>query len=397
MFDDILNQARKRLRRTRPYHVWREFRRFQQLKAFNEVLDCHLGDLSGDAASYNERLTKSRLANLEHDRREFIVDSGCPRIAAFGAMGWEQYGLWPSFERVAHFELSNYGREFALEPLPDEPNAEWRQKLGNGFLKFIDDFEQREGFVTCAFFYASGKHISDGILSELARRGIWTIIMSLDDKQMFFAHGAEPSDQLRVATRCDLYWTTWRTGTQIVLNRGGNPWYAPEGADPVFHRPLEVERDIDIVFVGQCYGMRMKLMRYLRERGLKVETWGSGWPNGFASFDKTVELFSRAKFVLGVGGVGMMVEISHLKGRDFEVPMCGALYLTSFNPELADHYKIGHEIFCYSSFEECADTAHWLLRQPQLAQTAREDVLARCLKEHTWEQRITDLFELFPK
>ena len=62
-----------------------------------------------------------------------------------------------------------------------------------------------------------------------------------------------------------------------------------------------------------------------------------------------------------MGGVGRTTKINHLKGRDFEVPMCGSVYLTNFNPELADCFVIGHEIMCYGSFEECFEQINNIL------------------------------------
>lgn len=114
-------------------------------------------------------------------------------------------------------------------------------------------------------------------------------------------------------------------------------------------------------------------------------------------FEKTVELYNRTKIVFGIGGVGAMNGVKHLKGCDFEVPMPGALYMTSYNPELTDHYRIGEEILCYSSFEECADLVHWILRHPDEAEKIRLQALKRSLKDHTWEKRLLSLFNLFSK
>ena len=151
------------------------------------------------------------------------------------------------------------------------------------------------------------------------------------------------------------------------------------------------------MFVGQSYGLHADLVRYLRRRGFSVEAFGAGWPNRFASFEKVVKLYSRAQIVLGVGGVGQMGGVKHLKGRDFEVPMCGALYLTSYNPELADHFRIGEEILCYSSFEECADLVHWVLRHPGEAEGIRQAALKRSLASHTLDRRLHQLFSLWPQ
>jgi hypothetical protein len=315
-----------------------------------------------------------------------------PVIAGFGARDWEQFGLWPTLDRVADFHLSLYGSEYADGPAGTAQQV--RQRNSRGFLKYVEAIEA-ERPVNAAFFYASGMDFDLDVVSSLSSRGIWTIVMGLDDKHQFLSNrDGSAARQLQLAGACDLYWTTWRTGTAIVSRHGGTPWFAPTGADPAFHRPIAVDRDIDVLFIGQAYGARADLVRYLKKREFRVEAYGAGWPNGFVTFDRSVELYSRAHVVLGMGGVGHMQGVKHLKGRDFEVPMCGALYLTSYNPELTDFFEIGREILCYASFEECADLLHWLLRHPADAQAIRRAALARSLRDHTWEHRFNTLFSL---
>ncbi len=396
---NLRNLARGRLRSsvsgTKAYALWRAYRRHQQLRRFNALLHSWLDERTS-GGPYSEALIKERLQERQHERRRCFGPDGKPVVVAFGSSVWEQYGLWPSFERVAHFALLEFGMELSAEVLSRPPTDEMRHRLAESFLSLIDTVD-RERAVTVAFFYASGEFISSELLEELARRGIWTIIMSLDDKQQFpvGVHRREESHQLRVARECDLYWTTWRTGAQIVLDAGGTGWYAPEAADPTFHHPLNLHRDIELLFIGQAYGFRTDLVDYLRKHGFHVETYGAGWPQGFLSFEQAVGLYSRAHIVLGVGGVGHMDGVKHLKGRDFEVPMCGSLYLTTYNPELADHFRIGQEILCYSSPEECADLAHWVLRHPDEAKHVREAALARSLGDHTWEHRLRQMMSLF--
>jgi len=380
------------------YEPWRRYREWQELTAFRRILDAYLGsELHPDALPYSSTIVGERLKAKRADRRPFLGPDGKAHVVAFGARQWEQYGLWPTFARLCHFALSEYGTEHIIGPTIRTPRSVTRQQQGDGFLAFIDAREREAQLpVSCAFFYASGAHISDRLLSELTRRGIWTVIMSLDDKQQFIRPVDEKGEphQIRVARQCDLYWTTWKTGTQIVQNLGGTPWYAPEGADPAYHHPVQLNKDIEILFIGQSYGKRRALVDYLRRRGFQVETFGWGWPNGYVSFEKTLELYNRAQIVLGFGGVGQMQGVKHLKGRDFEVPMCGALYLTSYNPELADWFEIGSEILCYSSFEECADILHWILRNPGEAGKIRLAARGRCMSRNTWEHRLNLLFSL---
>jgi hypothetical protein len=142
-----------------------------------------------------------------------------------------------------------------------------------------------------------------------------------------------------------------------------------------------VERDIDVLWIGRAYGPRLDLIRALRARGFDVHAFGPGWGSGALSFERMVELYSRACVVLGMGAVGQTDEVKHLKGRDFEVPMAGAAYLTSFNPELGDHFQIGREIMCYASQVECAEVLAYVLHRPALLAAVRGAARERCLRD----------------
>ena len=386
----MLERLRTALKGTRAYDMWSALRGEQQRRAYVRLLDQLLLD-----RGRRVNVPALSLADLRARRRPVNNAEGRPHVVAFGSEQWEQYGLWPAFEELTRFELSRYGDDHAKASAGESEQA-MRERRARGFLAAIDEAE-RDAPVTCAFFYASGQHVSDALLAELASRGIWSVIMGLDDKQQL----VRPHDpvsgqphQLRVARQVDLYWTTFRAGAPLVTSAGGRPWYQPEGAHPAFHAARETERDLDVVFIGQAYGYRRALVDYLRARGFRVEARGRGWPAGHVSFDETIALYNRAKVVLGIGGVGHMRTIAHLKGRDFEVPMTGALYLTSFNPELADFYDIGREILCYSSFEDCAETLSWILRDPSKAERIRRSGHERAQRDHDWRKRVGDMLAL---
>lgn len=338
---------------------------------------------------------KEKLRDKANNRRVFPCKDILPVIVGFGSTdSWQQNGLWPGFRSLSNFSLY----EIPNERLPGISSEKIeRQIKSEKFLEYIDHIDKIAP-VNMAYFYHSGRHISDELLSELHHRGIWTVIMSLDDKHQFTypidSESGEPH-QLRVARQCDVYWTTWKIGTSIVRRIGGTPWYGGEAANPNIYRSLGMKRDMDVVFVGANYGYRGHLINYLKKRKISVTPYGIGWPNGPISSEKMIEVFNRAKVVLGIGGVGHMKGVKHVKGRDFEVPMCAALYLTSYNPELCDFFEIGHEILCYSSFEECEELIIWALQNPIKCEAIRQAALNRSLREHTWEQRLKSVMDLF--
>ena len=390
-----LHFFRSMLRRTPIYYFWRKFREYQQIKAFHELLDRICPRVSIDFINYEESI-RNRLQKSANWRREINTPGARISVAAFGTNDWEQYGLWPSFKRKSHFCLFDYKEWIRLNGYK-RASPEVRSKLSNAFKKFIDGADSKSK-VNIAFFYADSKFIHPDILSWLHERGIWTVLMGLDDKHRFRSRsqfGMSLGQEL-LATDFDIVWTTWKTGLLLYQMIGANAWYAPEAADPEYFHPMDNNRDIKIVFVGQAYGPRLNLIRYLNRRGFDVQCFGSGWQNGFVSHNEMVNLYSRAKVVLGVGHVQSMAWVQHLKGRDFEVPMCGAVYLTSYNHELADHFEIGSEILCYSSFTECAEMLHWLLSNEAFTDSIRSAALERSLRSHTWDKRIQQLISLFP-
>src|SRR5262249_35306301 len=152
----------------------------------------------------------------------------------------------------------------------------------------------------------------------LRESGIWTVLLSLDDKQQLVdVRSGDLRDwQLEVAQSVDVYWTTWRAGADWLIEQGGNPWDAPAGADPRVFSPGERSRDIDVLWLGSAYGRRMELVRYLRDKGFRVHAVGSGWGTAPVEFEEMLDLYARSKVVLGMGGVGQSDRVKHLKGRD---------------------------------------------------------------------------------
>jgi spore maturation protein CgeB len=69
------------------------------------------------------------------------------------------------------------------------------------------------------------------------------------------------------------------------------------------------------------------------------------------------------------------------------------LYLTSFNPDLAQHYDIGNEIACYRSRDEIIELIRYYLARPDEAREVAERGRQRCLSEHRWLHRYQHICE----
>ncbi len=368
--------------------IYQYFAEQYQLRIYNNFIKRHLS--CSLLNSYSEDTLKTELKRRSLLRRTL---SDPIVVAGFGTNDdWRRNGLWDALTRLTDFNLYEVP-DHGMAHVSNE-YEEMRIKK-DGFLRFITFLEETKP-VNVAFFAHSGRHISDDLISQLHNMGIWTIIMSVDDKHQFIRpidRVTSESHQLRVARQADIYWTNWKFGTQLVSSIGGNPLFMPEGANPAYYKPLNLKRDLDVVFIGSNYGYRQTLVNYLTDMGINVAAYGYGWLNGFLTSEETILLYNRAKIVLGVGGVGRTIKVNHLKGRDFEVPMCGAVYLTNYNPELADCFTIGKEIICYGSFEECLEMILSTLHDDHYAQAIRNAARCKSITHHTWVHRISQLMQ----
>jgi hypothetical protein len=148
------------------------------------------------------------------------------------------------------------------------------------------------------------------------------------------------------------------------------------------------EKDIDVLFIGNCYGKREKLIAKCLEAGIRVEAYGLDFPRGHIAGDEVPRLFGRSKIVLGSGLVGHSANLTTLKLRDFDGPMAGALYLTSHNPLLANHFHIGEEILTYVNIDDCIKKIKYFLANEKDRLRIASNGRTRSCAEHTWNQRL---------
>ena len=125
-----------------------------------------------------------------------------------------------------------------------------------------------------------------------------------------------------------------------------------------------------------------------------MTTFGQDWPKGAISTQELVEVYARSQICLGFSGVGYSMREFCLKGRDFEVPMSGAVYLTCEQPDLHRVYNVGQEVLTYGSREQCLEQIQRLLKSPGQCEQIRKAARARSLLEHSWEQRFNVLFDI---
>lgn len=286
-------------------------------------------------------------------------------------------------------------RVFDLAPhLPSDPRkmtASHRERLQREIVAAFESADA-ERPVDLAWMYVSSFHVDAATLTRIATSDVPVAVLSMDDKHAFEARPVGiPNGQLALVGAATVHLTTSIECKRWYVGEGAAAYYFPEAADPEIYRPLDVTKDIDVSFVGGWYGARRDLILQLRAVGIRVECFGPGTDNGTLTREEMVRVFNRTRVNLGFGGIGETEAITHLKGRDFEIPMSGNAYLTLFDHELTSHYLIGDEIACYRNAIDCAELIRMLLedavRRDRLAERGRR----RALEDHTWTRRVEDL------
>jgi spore maturation protein CgeB len=312
-------------------------------------------------------------------------------IAIYHHYNWEDFSLKPGLEKFGTVRHYDWLDEF------NHRNKNWRRtgkaRMNRALMEKVTTW-MAEDRADVIFMYVSGEQVEPETLAALRGFGVPLVNLALNDKEQFVgkiragrAFGARD-----ICRYFDLCWTSTEDALMKYRVEGARPIYLPEGANPDIHKPYALDKTIDVSFVGQCYGNRAGVVNALSRQGIAVEAHGYGWPQGPLMLDDMVRLYSRSKINLGFGGVEGHQDTFCLKGRDFEIPMSGGLYLTEDHPELARAFRVGEEILTYSGIEDLIQKILYYLQHPADAETVREKGRERALREHTWEARFHRIF-----
>jgi len=201
------------------------------------------------------------------------------------------------------------------------------------------------------------------------------------------------------------------------------------GCNHLRYRPLDVAKEYDVTFVGQLHGDRRAVIEEIRRSGIDARAWGTGWQAGRLSQDEMVGVFSASRIVLNLSNASVLntgpfgrakvrvraslesrmgrwlnrkpdgslrkVRSSYheqIKGRNFEVPGCGAFLLTGEADNLGDYYEEGREVVTFSDVDDMIDKIRYYLRHEEERETVAEAGFRRTLSEHTYFHRFSDIF-----
>lgn len=335
---------------------------------------------------------RKRLASRAARRGWPKHKGGLHLFLAFATTNWEAvlgHAFIP-FGRVTVFDWRAQGF--------DDRAKDWlsrRDAMNQAMLAAFRDANQRDP-VDAVVGYLSGFNTAPDTLAIMADDGAAIFNFSFDDKLEFPGPviGGRYTGPAALAEVVDLHLTSDPDAVVRYVVHGGFAMFHPPAADPMVYRPYEGSFEYDVSFIGAKYGWRPRFMTALARRGIRVACFGDGWKDGPVPLEDMARIYSRSRINVGFAGIGHSRRLMCLKGRDFEVPMSGGLYLTQHNPELALVYDVGSEIVTYTDEADCARMIRRLLDNPAEAAQIRTAGRMRALKDHTYEARWSKVFRV---
>jgi len=152
-----------------------------------------------------------------------------------------------------------------------------------------------------------------------------------------------------------------------------------------------------VSFVGSTYGNRKQWVEELKQRGVDVETFGFGWPNGPVAAEDIAGIMRASQVSLNFGDSGVVivdgkpVRSRQIKARVFEVPGAGGLLVTEKAEHLEEYYVPGEEIVIYDDVDDLAEKIEYLLAHPDERDAIAWAGYARTKAEHCYEARFAPL------
>lgn len=315
-----------------------------------------------------------------------------PRLfSAVRNVNWEQAGLVDSWRPLADVVHYDWGDRY------EQAGGDWfrhgRPAFGRELLERVRA-AHAERPLDIFFSYLSGRWVDRTVIERIAALGILTVNYDFDDSRKFWNTRKQGvyTGSAEIAPACDVCVTAQsRANVGKYTAIGARALFLPSGGnEAVFDVPQDRDRDIGVSFIGQNYGVRAATIEHVERHGIGVHCRGVGWPLGPVSVAEMRDIYARSLITLGFGQIGGSAQVG-LKGRDFEVPMTGCAYLTSWNPELAEYFTGDREILFYRNASDLVETLQRCLRDRRHTHGVGQAGRARALREHTWGARWTTL------
>lgn len=170
------------------------------------------------------------------------------------------------------------------------------------------------------------------------------------------------------------------------------------------YKKLDLPKKYDVTFVGQPHGERREIISALRDAGIDVKVWGTGWETGRLTQEEMIKVFNQSRVNLNLSNASVLGWRhrfmrwknrggDQIKARNFEILGCGGFLLSGMAENLKDYYEIGDEIVCFKNVRDLIKKIKYYLIYEEEREKIAYRGYERTLREHTYERRFIEIFE----
>jgi spore maturation protein CgeB len=155
----------------------------------------------------------------------------------------------------------------------------------------------------------------------------------------------------------------------------------------------------DVSFIGHLYGNRRAWIEGLRDRGVKVATFGHGSEGGVVAASDIPGIYRKSRLSLNFSDSGRhliggrLQRSRQIKARVFEVPGAGSVLLTQAVDGLSDYFRVGQEIDTFDRLDDLTAKTKFLLTNPAMRDRMAWAGHKRVIAEHTYDRRFRGLLD----
>ena len=263
-----------------------------------------------------------------------------------------------------------------------------------------------------SLFHRYGKEVTNRVIKEVALlEGVDTILVCLYhdifDHNMFKELSRKYSlqtimwlfdDDKRYIETAELVKCFNKVVTTIDIRhkervaQGVNSHLAQFAANQFLYKNYRMNKEFDVVFIGQNFGNRQEYVEYLLKNGINVFAFGRGWPGqGRLSQVEMIELLNKAKIALNFSSSENNPALKFLKGRVFEIPAAGTMLLTEDCEDLEKYFDIGVHVDTFSNKEQMLERICYYLSHIEELQKMSLAGRELVLKNFTFEKYLNDI------
>ncbi|SNQ51097.1 conserved hypothetical protein [Frankia canadensis] len=179
-------------------------------------------------------------------------------------------------------------------------------------------------------------------------------------------------------------------------------WYLPEACNPARHRPPVVaEQEPYVVFVGNTYGARVRLIHRLLDAGTQVRIFGAPIPRWLR--DPRLTACHTGRYITGAekaavfrGALAVVnalhpAEMESVNCRLFEATACGGTVLCERRTHLAELFTEDREILGFTDFDELTAHLKACAADRSAARALGDAASLRSHRDHTYQRRLAVL------